>query len=136
MEPRWIRGRYDAAAAAVALRSAPVNVSPDGECWIEIQVGELDIEVWFPHEPGSSEAPSLDTAASVIAQLTAFDDVIQAELEEASRVSVHEAKNFMFDLSTIVMNNDREITLSYIGSEVNSEFDVRFEHRDGAWHRV
>lgn len=136
VEATWPRGRYDATAALDALRSASLDVDSDRQCVAEVQAGELDVEVWFPCEPDASGAPSLEAVGAALAQVSAFDDVVQAELEDEARASVHAPHNFMFDLAVMTLTVAGDVTLGYWGTEVNSQFDARFVYRDEAWHRV
>lgn len=136
VEATWPRGRYDATAAVSALRSASLDVNSDRPCVAEVQAGDLDVEAWFPYESDVSGALSLEAVGVALAHVTAFDDVVQAELEAEARVSVHAPRNFIFDLAVMTLSVAGDVTLGYWGTEVNSQFDARFVYRDEAWHRA
>jgi hypothetical protein len=119
-----------------ALRSASLDVDSDRQCVAEVQAGDLDVEVWFPYESDVSGAPSLEAVGAALAQVTAFDDVVQAELEAEALVSTHAPQNFMFDLAVMTLAAAGDVTLGYWGTEVNSQFDARFVYRDEGWHRA
>lgn len=95
---------------------------------------EYEIELRFSSKLEGTDTDFKDLAADVLKDISVIDNQRQEKAETQAIQSPSDSEDFAAHISDFVFRSRCDVAVGYVGSIVNTEFDLPLKKEDGTWY--